>query len=83
MHEGDEVTGAEADERGRVGLSLRELEGECGRSGHAVDENNVALDVDDGNRDRYALFQRLGLDAVSDFLRGDELVHDLVLPFRE
>jgi hypothetical protein len=49
-----------------------ELKGECGRSGHAVDENDVAVDVDDGNRDGYVLFHRLGLDAVSDFLRGDE-----------
>src|SRR5437762_12409612 len=64
LDEGDEVSGAKADERGRVGLSLRELKGECGRSGHAVDENNVAVGIDDGNRDRYVWFQRLGLDAV-------------------
>src|ERR1700704_3690735 len=49
LHERDEVSGADADERGRVGLSLGELEGECGRSGHAVDENNVAVGIDDGN----------------------------------
>jgi hypothetical protein len=30
LHEGDEVSGAHADEGGRVGLSLGELEGECG-----------------------------------------------------
>src|SRR5882762_9561236 len=72
LHERDEVSGAHADERGRVGLSLGEIDGECRRSGHAVDENNVAVDVDDGDRDRYVLFHRLGLDAVSDFLRGDE-----------
>jgi hypothetical protein len=56
LHEGDEVSGAHADEGGRVGLSLGELEGERGRSGHAVGENDVAVDVDDGNRDGYALF---------------------------
>src|ERR1051326_8115800 len=56
----DEVSGADADERGRVGLSPGDLKGKCGRSRHAVDENNVAVDVDDGNRDRYVLFQRLG-----------------------
>jgi hypothetical protein len=83
LYEGDEVSGAHADERGRVGLSLGELEGECGRSGHAVDENNVAVGIDDGNRDRYVLLQRLGFDTVSDFLRGDEQVHGLVLPFGE
>jgi hypothetical protein len=38
---GDEVGGPHADEGGRVGLALGELEGECGRSGHAVGENNV------------------------------------------
>jgi hypothetical protein len=37
-----------------------------------VDENNVSVTVDDGNRDRYVLFERLGLDAVGDFLRGHE-----------
>ncbi len=47
LHKGDEVSGAHADERGRVGLSLGELDGECGRSGHAVDENNVSVAVDD------------------------------------
>ena len=51
LHEGDEVSGAHADEGGRVGLSLGELEGERGRSGHAVGENDVAVDVDDGDRD--------------------------------
>src|SRR5436190_21662786 len=69
LHEGDEVSGAHADEGGRVGLSLGELEGECGRSGHAVGENDVAVDVDDRDRDGYVLFGRLGLDAVSDVLR--------------
>ena len=53
LHEGDEVSGADADERGRVGLSLGELERKCGRSGDAVDENDVAVGVDDGNRDGY------------------------------
>jgi len=38
----------------------REFQGECGRCGHAVDENNVAVDVDDGDRDRYRSFHRLG-----------------------
>src|SRR5580704_6422141 len=55
LHEGDEVSGAHADERGRVGFSLGELEGERGRSSHAVGENDVAVDVDDGNRDGYVL----------------------------
>src|SRR4051794_4676061 len=41
LHEGDEVGGAHADEGGRVGLALGELEGECGRSGHAVREHDV------------------------------------------
>src|SRR5438876_9505930 len=72
LHEGDEVSGAHADERRRVGRSLGELQGKCGRSGHAVDQNNVAVDVDDGDRNRYVLLQRLGFDVVSDFLRGDE-----------
>src|SRR5437879_8289883 len=72
LHEGDEVSGAHADERGRVGFSLGELEGERGRSGHAVGENDVAVEVDDGNRDGYVLFERLGLDVVSDFLRDRE-----------
>src|SRR5467141_5405531 len=67
LHQGDEVSGAHADECRRVGLPVGELQGECGRSGHAVDQNNVAVDVDDGYRDRYVLFHRLGLDAVSDF----------------
>src|SRR5712691_7651010 len=67
LHEGDEVSGAHADERRRVGLSLGERQGECGRAGHAVDQNNVAVDVDDGDRDRYVVFQRLSLDVVSDF----------------
>jgi hypothetical protein len=35
-------------------------------------ENDVGVDVDDGNRDGYVFFHRLGLDAVSDFLRDDE-----------
>jgi hypothetical protein len=35
-------------------LSLGELEGERWRSGHAVDENNVAVGINDGNRDRCA-----------------------------
>ena len=52
LHEGDEVGGADADEGGGVGLALGELEGERGRSGHAVGENDVAVDVDDGDRDR-------------------------------
>jgi hypothetical protein len=45
--------GAHADERGRPGFSLGELEREHGRSGHAVPENDVAVDVDDGNHDGY------------------------------
>src|SRR5258708_7778876 len=45
LHEGDEVSGAHADQRGRVGLSLGELEGERGRSAHAVGEDDVAVDV--------------------------------------
>jgi membrane protein DedA with SNARE-associated domain len=56
LHEGDEVSGAHADEGGRVGFSLGEFEGERGRSGHAVGEDDVAVDVDDGNRDGYVLF---------------------------
>src|SRR5437773_6689465 len=56
LHEGDEVSGAYADEGRRVGLSLGELEGERGRSGHAVGENDVAVDVDDGNRDGHVWF---------------------------
>ena len=83
MHEGDEVSGAHADEGGRVGLSLGELEGERGRSGHAVGENDVAVDVDDGDRDGHALFCRLGLDSVSNVLRDGEQVHGRVLPFRK
>ena len=83
LHEGDEVSGAHADEGGRVGLSLGELEGERGRSGHAVGENDVAVDVDDGNRDGYVLFDRLGLDAVGDVLGDGEQVHGRVLPFRK
>src|SRR5437016_5225262 len=83
LHEGDEVSGAHADEGGRVGLSLGELEGERGRSGHAVGENDVAVDVDDGDRDGYVLFERLGLDALSDVLRDAEQVHGRVLPSRE
>src|SRR5256886_14556412 len=69
LHEGDEVGGAHADEGGRVRLSLGELEGERGRSGHAVGEHDVAVDVDDGDRDGYVLCGRLDLDAVSDVLR--------------
>ena len=69
MHERDQVSGAHADKGGRVGLSLGELQGERGRSGHAVGKNNVAVDVDDGNCDGDVLFERLGLDAVSDVLR--------------
>jgi hypothetical protein len=68
LHEGDDVSGA--DEGGRVGFSLGELEGECGHSGHAAGENDVAVDVDDGNRDGYVLFERLGL--VSDSRRRGE-----------
>ena len=83
LDEGDEVSGAHADEGGRVGLSLGELEGERGRSGHAVGENDVAVDVDHGNRDGHVLFDRLGLDAVGGFLGGGEQVHGRVLPFRE
>ena len=80
LDEGDEVSGAYADERGRVGLSLGELERERGRSRHAVGENDVAVHVDDGDRDGHVLFERLGLDAVSDVLRGGEQVHGGVLP---
>jgi hypothetical protein len=72
LHERDQVSGAHADEGGRVGLSLGELQGERGRSGHAVGENHVAEDVDDGNCDGDVLFERLGLDAVSDVLRDGE-----------
>src|SRR6476469_9897843 len=53
LHEGDEVSGAHANEGGRVRLSLGELEGERGRSGHAVGEDDVAVDVDDCDRDGY------------------------------
>jgi hypothetical protein len=63
---------AHADEGGRIGFSLGEVEGERGGSGHAVGENDVAVDVDDGNRDGYVLFDRLGLDAVSNALRDGE-----------
>jgi hypothetical protein len=83
LHEGDAVSGAYADEGGRLGLSLGELEGERGRSGHAVRENDVAVGVDDGNRDGYVLFDRLGLDTVSDFFCGGEQVHGRALPFRK
>src|SRR4051794_24798018 len=83
LHEGDEVSGAHADEGGRVGLSLGEFEGERGRSGHAVGEHDVAVDVDDANRDGYVLFERLGLDAVSDVLGGGEQVHGRALPSGE
>src|SRR5712691_8027314 len=83
LHKRDEVSRAHADEGRRVGLSLGELEGERGRSGHAVGENDVAVDVDDGNRDGHVLFCRLGLDAVSDVLRDGEQVHGRVLPFRK
>jgi hypothetical protein len=72
LHERNEVSGAHADESGRVGLSLGELEREHGRSGHTVGENDVAVNVDDGNRDGYVFFERLGLDAVSDVLRDRE-----------
>ena len=72
LHEGDEVSRAHADEGGRIGFSLGEVEGERGGSGHAVGENDVAVDVDDGNRDGYVLFDRLGLDAVSNALRDGE-----------
>src|SRR5256886_1784512 len=68
LHEGDEVSGAHADEGGRVGFSLGEFEGERRRSGYAVGENDVAVSVDDGNRDGHVLFSRLGLGTVSDFL---------------
>jgi hypothetical protein len=44
---------------------------------------DVAVDVDDGDRDGYVLFERLGLDAVRDVLRGGEQVHGRVLPSRE
>src|SRR5471030_1131156 len=37
--------------------ALGELEGGRGRCGHAVGENNVPVDVDDGNRDGYVQFQ--------------------------
>src|SRR5205823_3377173 len=70
LHEGDEVSGTHANEGGRVGLSLGELERERGCAAHAVGENDIAVDVDDGNRDGYVLFERLGLHAVSDLL-GD------------
>src|SRR5690242_4395042 len=40
LNGGDEVCGAHADERGRVGLSLGDLKGKHRRSRHAVDENN-------------------------------------------
>src|SRR6266480_3406016 len=83
LHEGDEVSGAYADEGRRVGLSLGEVEGERGRSSHAVGENDVAVDVDDGNRDGYVLFCRLGLDAVSNVLGDGEQIHGRVLPFRK
>ena len=46
-------------------------------------ENDVAVEVDDGNCDRYVLFERLGLDAVGDVLGGGEYVHGRVLPFRK
>jgi hypothetical protein len=55
LHEGDEVSRAHTNEGGRVGLSLGEVEGERGRSGHAVSENHVAVDVDDSNRHGHVL----------------------------
>jgi hypothetical protein len=45
-----------------------------------VGEHDVAVDVDDGDRDGYVLFERLGLDAVSDVLGGGQQVHGRVLP---
>src|SRR3981081_1712245 len=45
LHEGDEVSGAHADEGGGGGLSLGELERERRRSAHAVSEDDVAVDV--------------------------------------
>ena len=36
-------------------------------------EHDVAVDVDDSNRDGHVLFERLGLDAVCDFLDSAEL----------
>ena len=55
-----------------VGLSLGDLESERGRSVHAVGENDVAVDVDDGNRDGDGPFDRFGLDAVGDVLGDGE-----------
>src|SRR2546430_5096390 len=76
LHQRHEVGRAQAHERGRVGLALRQLEREQRRSWHAVLQDDVAVNVDHADRHRHLGLRRLRLDALRDVLRECQQIHE-------
>jgi hypothetical protein len=64
-------------ERGRISLSLGDLDRESRRSVHAVMEDDISVYVDHANRDRNFGTRRFCLYALCDSFREGEQIHDL------
>ena len=72
LHERRELGGSQSHQRGRVSFPLRQLEREGRRSAHAVLENDVAVNIDNKNGNRYFGACRLRFDAVCSILSEGE-----------
>ena len=65
LHQRKQLGRSNSDQRRRIGFPLRQISRENRRTVHAVLENDVAVDVDNRNGDRYAVRADCALDALS------------------